>query len=99
MKKLSKTSIISSLGLALGLIASGSASAQSACSVSYTSGNSWGSGAQVSVAATNNGAAVSSWELCWTFSGNETISNIWDGVAEATGKNVCVKNASYNGNL
>jgi hypothetical protein len=99
MKNLSKISIISSLCLALGLIASGSASAQSACSVSYTTVNSWGSGAQINVAATNNGAAVTAWEVCWTFAGNETISNLWDGTFTATGNNVCVTNAAYNGSL
>lgn len=99
MKNLRKISIISSLGLALGLMASGSASAQSACSVSYTVANNWGSGAQISVAATNNGAAVNAWEVCWTYAGNETISNLWDGTFTATGQNICVKNAGYNGNL
>lgn len=99
MKNLLKLSLLSPLGLTLGLAMSGSAVAQSVCSVSYTTVNSWGSGAQVNVAVKNNGAAINSWEVCWAFNGNEVISNLWDGTFTATGRNVCVKNAGYNGNL
>ncbi|PUA26963.1 MAG: hypothetical protein B0W54_21420 [Cellvibrio sp. 79] len=98
MKKLLKLSMLSS-SLALGIMASGAVNAQGACSVNYTSVNSWGSGAQYKVTLTNTGAAKTSWELCWTFSGSEVINNLWDGVFTQTGKNVCVKNAPYNPNL
>lgn len=94
MKKLLKLSMLS-----LGLIASGSSFAQGACSVNYTTVNAWGSGGQVEVALTNTSAPKTSWELCWTFNGNETINNLWNGSRTANGKNVCVRNAGYNGNL
>ncbi|HTF97228.1 MAG TPA: DUF1592 domain-containing protein [Cellvibrio sp.] len=98
MKKLLKLSMLIS-GFALGGLASGSAIAQGACSVNYTAVNSWGSGAQIKTTITNTGAAKTSWELCWTYSGNDIIANLWDGTFTQTGKNVCVKNAGYNGNL
>ncbi len=94
MKKLLKLSMLS-----LGLIASGSAFAQGACSVNYNTVNAWGSGGQVEVVLTNTSAAKTSWDLCWTFNGNETINNLWNGSRTTNGKNVCVKNANYNGNL
>ncbi len=94
MKTLLKVSM-----LTLGLVASGSVFAQGACSVSYTTSNSWGTGGQQDLVVTNTSAAKTSWQLCWTFNGNEVINNLWNGSYTATGKNVCVRNASYNGNL
>jgi len=99
MKKLLKLSMLSTGLMALGIMASSGASAQGACSVAYSTVNSWGNGGQYKVTLTNTGAAKTSWELCWTFAGNDTIPNLWDGVLTQTGKNVCVKNAPYNPNL
>ena len=94
MKKLIKLAILS-----LGVAASANSLAQGAGSATYTTINNWGAGAQIAVAVKNNGAAVSSWEVCWTFNGNEVINNLWDGKFTASGRNVCVKNEHYNGNV
>jgi polyisoprenoid-binding protein YceI/mono/diheme cytochrome c family protein len=94
MKNLLKISM-----LCLVAMATGRAAAQGACSVAYTTVNNWGSGAQLNVTLTNTSAAKTSWELCWTYAGNDVITNLWDGVKTQTGKNVCVKNAAHNGNL
>jgi polyisoprenoid-binding protein YceI/cytochrome c551/c552 len=94
MKKLLKISM-----LAMGLMGSAGSYAQGACTAVYEAVNHWGSGAQVKVSVTNNGAALTAWELCWNFNGSETIANLWDGTYSASGKRVCVKNAGYNGNL
>ncbi|MES2673539.1 MAG: DUF1592 domain-containing protein [Pseudomonadota bacterium] len=94
MKNLLKISM-----LCLVAMATGKAAAQGACSVAYTTVNNWGSGGQFKVALTNTSAAKTSWELCWTYTGNDTINNLWDGIYTQSGKNVCVKNASHNGNL
>ncbi|RYY73147.1 MAG: DUF1592 domain-containing protein [Gammaproteobacteria bacterium] len=94
MKNLLKLSILS-----LGLIASASSIAQSTCSATYVTENSWGSGAQIGLTIKNGGSAVTSWQVCWTYSGSEVISNAWDGVASPTSGSVCIKNAPYNGNL
>ena len=90
MKKLLKLSILS-----LGLIASGSTFAQGACSVNYTTTNAWGNGGQQDLVITNTSAAKTSWQLCWTFNGNEVINNLWNGSYTTNGKNVCVRNAGY----
>jgi polyisoprenoid-binding protein YceI/cytochrome c553 len=98
MKKLLKLSMFFT-GVVMGALASSNALAQSNCTVDYRVANSWGSGAQIGITLTNNGPAVTSWELCWTYAGSETIPNLWDGVLTQTGQNVCVKNTTYNGNL
>lgn len=98
MKRLLKLSMLS-CGVTLGIMASSGAIAQGACTVDYASVNSWGSGAQIKTTITNTSAAKTSWELCWTYAGNDTIANLWDGIVTQTGKNVCVKNAAYNANL
>ena len=98
MKKLLKLSMLSS-SLALGIMASGGVNAQGACSVAYKTVNNWGNGGQYQVTITNNATAKTSWELCWSFTGNDTIPNLWDGIVTQTGKNVCVKNAAYNPNI
>ena len=99
MKRFLPQSLVSAGALALGLLASGSVMAQANCSVNYKVTNSWSSGGQADVSFTNLGAAKTSWELCWTFNGNETINNLWNGSYRTSGKSVCVRNASYNGNL
>ena len=73
MKNLRKLSALSPFGLALALAVPTTVMAQNLCDVSYTTANSWGNGAQIAVAVTNNGAPVSSWQVCWTFNGSETI--------------------------
>lgn len=99
MKRFLPQSLVCASALALGLMASTSAMAQANCSVNYKITNSWGNGGQADVTLTNLGSAKASWELCWTFNGNESINNLWNGSRTQNGKNVCVKNASYNGNL
>ena len=98
MKKLLQLSMLST-GLAFGLLASGTALAQGACSVNFQTENNWGASAQYKVTLTNTGAAKTSWELGWSYAGNETISSLWEGTYTQSGKNVLVKNVGYNGNL
>ncbi len=98
MKKLLQLSMLSA-GLALGVMATSTALAQGACSVNYQTENNWGAAAQYKVTLTNTGAAKTSWELCWTFAGNEVVNSLWEGTYTQTGKTVCVKNVGYNGNL
>jgi polyisoprenoid-binding protein YceI/cytochrome c553 len=98
MKKLLQLSLLST-GIAFGLAASSTALAQGACSVNYQTENNWGAGAQYKVTITNTSAAKTNWELCWTYAGSDTVSQLWEGTYTQTGKNVCVKNVGYNGNL
>ena len=70
----------------------------SACTATYTNTNDWGTGFQAALTVTNNGSApISSWTLSWTFSGNQQLQGLWNGVATQSGATVTVTNESYNG--
>ena len=56
--------------------------------------NDWGSGATVNITIKNNtSTAVNGWTLVWTFSGNQTITNLWSGSYTQSGTSVSVKDA------
>ena len=62
--------------------------------------NDWGSGATVNITIKNNtSTAVNGWTLAWTFSGNQTITNLWSGSYTQNGTSVSVKDAGYNANI
>jgi len=62
--------------------------------------NDWGSGATVNITIKNNtSTAVNGWTLAWTFSGNQTITNLWSGSYTQSGTSVSVKDAGYNASI
>jgi Cellulose binding domain/Glycosyl hydrolase family 12 len=78
----------------------GPASPGAACSGTYSVVGSWPGGFQGQVVVTNTGSAsLSTWQLGWTFPGNQAISNLWNGNRTQSGSTVTVTNASYNGTL
>ncbi len=68
------------------------------CKVTYTA-NDWGSGFTANVTITNNGSAMTSWTLAYSYTGNQTLTTGWSGNWSQSGKNVTVTNASWNGSL
>jgi len=71
-----------------------------ACSGTYSVTNSWSGGFQGQVVVTNTGSAtLSSWQLGWTFPGDQVINDLWNGNSTQSGANVTVTNASYDGSL
>jgi hypothetical protein len=67
------------------------------CSISYSITNSWSTGFQAGISIMNTGAAtINSWTLQWAFSGNQQISNGWNGIFGQNRQTVTVTNASYN---
>ncbi len=76
------------------------AAAAAACSITYTNQNDWGAGATINVTITDTGTtAYSSWTIAWTFPGNQTINNLWNGTYTQSGASVSVTNMSYNGTI
>ncbi|MFD4475437.1 glycoside hydrolase family 6 protein [Streptomyces sp. NPDC058471] len=73
--------------------------AAAACTVDYKVQNEWGSGFTTAVTVTNNGAAVNSWDLTWSYAGNQKVTNGWNADITQSGAAVTAKNASYNGAL
>jgi len=68
------------------------------CTVTY-SANGWSTGFTASVTITNNGPAITSWTLGYSYSGNQTLQNGWSGTWTQAGAAVTVTNASWNGSL
>jgi len=85
--------------IGLGAAAAAPASAAPVCQVAYTVSNDWGTGFTTAVTITNNGAAISSWTLGYSYAGNQTLSSGWSGNWSQSGKNVTVTSASWNGSL
>jgi aryl-phospho-beta-D-glucosidase BglC (GH1 family) len=91
---------LSAFALAGGALAMPSASAAtSPCTVSYSLTNSWPGGFQAGITITNNGAALTSWTLAYTFPNDQTISNGWNASFTQNGQYVTAASESYNGAL
>ncbi|ABX02947.1 glycoside hydrolase family 48 [Herpetosiphon aurantiacus DSM 785] len=73
--------------------------AAASCVVTYRIPNDWGSGFLGDVNIQNNGAAISSWTVGWSFAGNQQITNLWSGIVTQTGNQVSVRNAGWNGTI
>ncbi|MEE1753758.1 glycoside hydrolase family 6 protein [Streptomyces sp. SP18CS02] len=69
------------------------------CKVEYKVTNQWDAGFGANVTVTNTGDPVSSWNLEWSFAGNQRISQGWNAAVSQTGAAVSARNVSYNGTL
>ncbi|HEY8464020.1 MAG TPA: cellulose binding domain-containing protein [Bacillota bacterium] len=57
----------------------------------------WGSGATVNITITNNTAApIDGWSIEWGFSGNQTITNMWNASFIKKGAYITATNLQYN---
>jgi len=92
--------LVSTVLLAASLVAlwAGSAPAAGACGVGYTL-NQWTGGFTAQVHLTNNGAAVSSWTLSWSFGGDQKVTSAWNATVVQSGAVVTATGESYNGAL
>ncbi|MBX3014642.1 MAG: choice-of-anchor A family protein [Caldilineaceae bacterium] len=67
------------------------------CLVTYQTDSDWGNGFVTNVTIVNQtGAAYNGWTMTWTFPGNQTITNLWNGSLRQTGKNIQVNDAGWN---
>ncbi|PYC67420.1 cellulose 1,4-beta-cellobiosidase [Streptomyces tateyamensis] len=65
------------------------------CTVAYAA-NDWGSGFTANLTITDTGStAINGWTLGYSYAGNQTLTNGWNGNWTQTGKNVTVTNPSY----
>ncbi|MEV8033675.1 glycoside hydrolase family 48 protein [Streptomyces sp. NPDC086182] len=96
------TAIVAALALPLTTLATGTTPAHAAtvqCSVDYKT-NDWGSGFTADLTITNRGTdAINGWTLTYAYTGNQTLTNGWNGTWSQSGKSVTVKNASWNGTI
>ena len=108
MRRLRRTIMVAGAALlaAFGLAVAGGASgvtalaATSSCAAAYSVSTDWGSGFTANLTITDNGtAAITGWTVTYTYAGNQTLANGWNGNWTQSGKTVTVTNESYNGSL
>ena len=93
--------LLAAFGLAVaGGAAVPAAAATSSCAAAYSVPTDWGSGFTANLNITDNGtAAITGWTVTYTYAGNQTLANGWNGNWTQSGKTVTVTNESYNGSL
>ena len=94
--------LLAAFGLAVagGAGAVTAVAATSSCAAAYSVPTDWGSGFTANLNITDNGtAAITGWTVTYTYAGNQTLANGWNGNWTQSGKTVTVTNASYNGSL
>jgi O-glycosyl hydrolase len=68
------------------------------CKVVYTNNSQWPGGFTAQVVITNTGtSAISSWNLGFTFPGDQKVTSDFNGTFSQSGEAVTLTNASYNG--
>ncbi|WP_027341092.1 rhamnogalacturonan lyase family protein [Hamadaea tsunoensis] len=82
--------------LSTGFLAVTDAQAATGCRVDYAVTNSWAGGFGASVTITNLGDPVNGWNLGWTFTAGQTVTQIWNGAVSQSGSQVTVTDAGYN---
>jgi Glycosyl hydrolase family 48/Cellulose binding domain/Bacterial Ig domain len=76
----------------------GMAYAATACDVTYTT-NDWSTGFTAAVTIRNLGDPLTSWNLGFTFPGNQQVTQGWSATWTQSGANVTATNVPWNGNL
>jgi cellulose 1,4-beta-cellobiosidase len=88
--------VVASGGAIAALSTTSASAATPGCSVAY-SASSWDSGFTTQVTVTNTGPALTSWQLGWTFAGNQKVTQGWNADISQSGAAVTAKSLSYNG--
>lgn len=70
-----------------------------ACTVAYGVNTDWGSGFTATVTITNKGPALNGWQLGFSFTGNQKVTQGWNGTWSQSGSAVTVKDAGWNAAL
>lgn len=77
----------------------GTAHAATGCQVTYSVRSQWPTGFTGDLVVKNLGDALSSWNVTWTFAGNQQLQQSWNGDFTQTGNQVTIRNAPWNGSL
>jgi hypothetical protein len=75
------------------------AAAVGGCAVRYTVGSQWAGGFTASIAITNLGDPVTSWNLTWAFTAGQQLTQGWNATYAQSGTQVSARSLSYNGSL
>jgi cellulase/cellobiase CelA1 len=73
---------------------------RSACAATVSIDNTWGSGFLATITVRSVGVEpLDGWQVSWRWPGDERIVTLWNGVAQADGTAITVRNASWNATL
>jgi cellulose 1,4-beta-cellobiosidase len=86
------------IGGGMVVVAATQASAATGCRVTYTV-NQWNTGFTANLVVTNLGDPITSWNLRWTFSGNQQITQAWNSKFSQSGQQATLTNEAWNGSL
>jgi hypothetical protein len=75
------------------------AHAATGCRVTYTISSQWSGGFGARVDVVNLGDPITTWQLTWSFTAGQTVTQLWNGTVSQSGADVTVRNASWNGSL
>ena len=87
---------VATMAAGLGILAPSVAYAAEGCKVDYKIASQWNGGFTGDVKITNLGAAVSGWDLVWTFPNGQRISQAWNATTTNAGDTVTAKSLGYN---
>ncbi|MEU4683805.1 glycoside hydrolase family 6 protein [Streptomyces xinghaiensis] len=75
------------------------APAAAGCTADYAVQNQWDTGFTANVTVTNTGDALSSWNVGWTFAGNQKVTQGWNADITQSGAAVTAASPSWGGAL
>lgn len=68
------------------------------CTATYQVTNQWSNGFTANVTVANTGtAATKSWQVGWTWPGNQQVSSMWNATGTQSGQSETASSLSYNG--
>jgi cellulose binding protein with CBM2 domain len=73
--------------------------APAGCTATSTVASQWSGGFQANVTVKAGSAAITGWTVTWTFTGGETIGQMWSASYTTSGSTVTAKNVNWNGAL
>jgi hypothetical protein len=76
----------------------GGGGGSSGCTAAYHVDHQWAGGFTATVTVTNEGSSPTpSWQVAWTWSGDQKVTNMWNAVGQQNGQTQSAANAGYNG--
>ncbi|MBF9128807.1 cellulase family glycosylhydrolase [Plantactinospora sp. S1510] len=85
--------------LVAGTMVTASAQAATGCRVTYAVSSQWSGGFTANVNVTNLGDPINGWNLAWTFSSGQRVTQAWNATVTSSGSQVTAKNVSYNATI
>ncbi|MFF8480305.1 glycoside hydrolase family 48 protein [Streptomyces antibioticus] len=96
------TAFVAALALPLAMLSTTTTPARAAalqCSVDHRT-NDWGSGFTAELTLTNRGTdPIDGWTLTYAYTGDQRLTNGWNGTWSQSGRQITVVNAAYNGTI